>query len=535
MSDEIPVRPEDFEEVGLDPDALFDATMGRRDFLLNTAKLTAAAAAAGPFFLAAEQAQAARAASTGGDPIATTVINAATQNFKGTNLTRISEAGLQALEPKNFSGPLWKQMVGGNVSVVEAPFPQIFTKSVTEHIAKSGTLDVIDASPAWIPDFADRGVIMPVDDLVAKYKIGATFNDLHPLYRALAKYKGKTWGFFADGDVWNLYYRKDIFGNPKLQKAYKAKFKRPLRVPRTWDEFNETAAFITDQLAPKVYGAGEGRALGNPGNQFYFFQTFRAFGGHLYDPATMKALVNNPIGIKAMNSIMGELKASEPGINKLDFVSSWVLWLQGKTAMIYAWPPTGRISENYAQRDKAFAFLPKSKVVGKVGYALMPNRNGEHAGSFVQTVSADSKNAEAAFLYNAWITSPSVSLQVVMLPYTLRDPYRISHYKSAKYRSLWPGAKNYLISLAQAANYAVIDPIMTGSADYANAMDRGMTGIYAGKDVKSGLDGIAKEWDAITKRLGQDRIRASYAEFLKLPGATSKNTIAALGKAVKIT
>ena len=155
-------------------------------------------------------------------------------------------------------------------------------------------------------------------------------------------------------------------------------------------------------------------------------------------------------------------------------------------------------------------------------------------GSF-QTVTADSKNQEAAFLYNAWITSPSVSLQIVMLPYTLRDPYRISHYKSAKYRSLWPGAKNYLISLAQAANYAVIDPIMTGSADYANAMDRGMTGIYAGKDVKSGLDGIAKEWDAITKRLGQDRIRASYAEFLKLPGATSKNTIAALGKAVKIT
>jgi multiple sugar transport system substrate-binding protein len=534
VSDDIPVRPEDFEEVGLDPDAVFDATMGRKDFLLNTAKVTAAAAAAGPFFLAADQARAARAASTGGDPIATTVINAAATNFKGANLTRISEAGLQALEPKNFSGPLWKQMVGGNVSVVEAPFPQIFTKSVTEHIAKSGALDVIDASPAWIPDFADRGVISPIDDLVAKYKIGATFDDLHPLYRALAKYKGKTWGFFADGDVWNLYYRKDIFGNPKLQRAYKAKFKRPLRVPRTWEEFNETAAFITDQMAPKVYGAGEGRAIGDPGNQFYFYQTFRAFGGQFYDPATLKALVNNPIGVKAMNSIMGELQASAPGIKKLNFVSSWVLWLQGKTAMLYAWAPTGRISENYAQRDKAFAFLPKSKVVGKVGYALMPNKNGEHAGSFVQTVSADSKNAEAAFLYNAWITSPSVSLQIVMLPYTLRDPYRISHYRSAKYRSLWPGAKDYLIALAQAANYAVIDPIMTGAADYANAMDRGMTGIYAGQNVKSGLDGIAKEWDAITKRLGEDRIKASYAEFLKLPGATRKNTIAALGQAVNI-
>ncbi len=533
MSDELQVTPEDFEEVGLDP-GILEASMGRKDFLFDTAKLTAAAAVAGPFFMAANQAQAARAASTGGDPIATTVIDAAKKDFPNITLNRISEAGLQALEPKNFSGPLWTEMTGGKIGVVEAPFPQIFSKSVAEHIATSGALDVIDASPAWIPDFADRGVIMSVDDLVKKYKIGATFNDLHPLYRALAKHKGKTWGFFADGDVWNLYYRKDIFGDPKLQKAYKAKYKRPLGVPRTWDEFNQVAAFITDQLAPKVYGAGEGRALGNPGNQFYFFQTFRAFGGQFFDPATMKAQVNNAIGLKAMNTILGELKASEPGINKLDFVSSWVLWLQGKTAMIYAWAPTGRISENYAQRDKAFAFLPKSKVQGKVGYALMPNKNGEHAGSFVQTVSADSKNKEAAFLYNAWITSPSVSLQVVMLPYTLRDPYRISHYKSAKYRSLWPGAKDYLISLADAANYAVIDPIMTGAADYADAMDRGLTAMYAGQSPQDGLDGVAKQWDSITQKLGTDRVKASYADFLKLPGATAKNTIAALGQAVNI-
>jgi chromosome segregation protein len=44
VSDELQVRPEDFEEVGLDPDAL-DKQMGRKDFLFNTAKLTAAAAA----------------------------------------------------------------------------------------------------------------------------------------------------------------------------------------------------------------------------------------------------------------------------------------------------------------------------------------------------------------------------------------------------------------------------------------------------------------------------------------------------------
>jgi multiple sugar transport system substrate-binding protein len=515
-------------------DGLLAGQMPRKSFLIDSAKLMAAAAAAGPFFMAAKQAKAAEAASLGADPIATRAVAAAKANFSNVTLNRIAEVGPQALEPKNFSGPLWNKLTGGTIKVTEAPFADIRTKAIAEHLAKSGALDVIDVSPAWIPEFADRGVIIPIDALVAKYKAKATFADLHPLYRLLGKYKGKSWGFFADGDVWNLYYRKDIFANPKLRRAYKAKFKRDLRPPRSWPEFTETSQFITDQLAPKVYGGGEGRALGNPGNQFYFFQVFRNFGGQFFDPRTMKAQINNAIGVRAMTSIMKELKASPPGIEKLDFVSSWGLWLNGKTAMIYAWPPTGRISENYAQRDKAFAFLPKSKIVGKVGYALMPGGNGEHAGSFVQCVSADSKNSEAAFLYNLWLTSPSISLQVVMLPYTLRDPYRISHYKSPLYRKLWPAAKEYLIALDEAANLAVIDMIMSGAGDYANSIDRAMTGIYAGKDIKSGLDQAANEWDSITQKLGVDAQRAAYAQFLKLPGATSKNTVAKLGLAVHV-
>jgi multiple sugar transport system substrate-binding protein len=165
----------------------------------------------------------------------------------------------------------------------------------------------------------------------------------------------------------------------------------------------------------------------------------------------------------------------------------------------------------------------------------MPGKNGEHAGSFVQCVAADSKNKEAAFLYTLWCTSPSVSLQRVMLPYTLRDPYRISHYKSPAYRKLWPGAKDYLIALNDAANFAVIDMVMSGAGDYANALDRAMTAIYAGKDIQSGLNDAAKEWDAITSKIGVATQRASYAQFLKLPGATAANTVAKLGLAVHIT
>jgi multiple sugar transport system substrate-binding protein len=282
-----------------------------------------------------------------------------------------------------------------------------------------------------------------------------------------------------------------------------------------------------------VYGTGMGRALGNPGNQFYFFQQFRANGGRFFNPQTMKAEINNAIGVKTLTQILAQNKASPPGVEKLDFVSGWGLWLQGKTAMIMAWPPTGRISENYSQRDKAFSFLPKSKIVGKVGYARVPGANGEHAGSFIKAVMATSKNQEAAYLFNQWANSPSISLQRVMLPYTLRDPYRMSHYRSPAYRKLWKSAAEYLETLCEAANDAVLDLTMSGAGDYANAIDRGMTSAYAGKDVQDALDEAAAEWDSITRKLGVAKQRASYQNFLTYPGATGKNTVRKRGQAAK--
>jgi multiple sugar transport system substrate-binding protein len=163
----------------------------------------------------------------------------------------------------------------------------------------------------------------------------------------------------------------------------------------------------------------------------------------------------------------------------------------------------------------------------------VPGANGEHAGSFIKAVMATSKNQEAAYLFNQWANSPSISLQRVMLPYTLRDPYRMSHYRSPAYRKLWKSAAEYLETLCEAANDAVLDLTMSGAGDYANAIDRGMTSAYAGKDVQDALDEAAAEWDSITRKLGVAKQRASYQNFLTYPGATGKNTVRKRGQAAK--
>ena len=510
---------------------MFDDRFGRAELLRKSGRLAAAGALATPLFAGAAEAFASSAVAAA-DPVAARAVAAAKQ-FSGVTLTTIRETGPQAADDKLFGAPLWKKLTGIELKVIESPFGPVYTKQIAEHVAKSGAIDVIEAAGGWIPDYADRGVMVPIDDFIKKYGAQASLKDIHPAYRSLATYKGKTWGFFDDGDVWMLYYRKDIFANGKLKAAYRAKYNKSLRVPRTWDEMVEVSQFITDQLAPAVYGQGMTRALGNPGNYFYFYQTFRSFGGRFFNPTTMKTEINGPAGIRAMKVILAELAASPPGSDKSDFLTMWTTWLQGKTAMIYTWPPTGRISENYAQRDKAFSFLPKSKIVGKVGYTTVPGKNG-WINAIIRGVSPDSKNIDAAYLFTQWNTSPSISGQRVQLPYSLRDPYRISHYKSKSYQSRWPAAKEYLRALNDAANYGVVELIMTGAGDYANALDRAMTAVYAGKDVEDALNDVAKEWDAITNKIGVPKARASYLNFLKLTGSTSKNTAAAKGQGVKV-
>jgi multiple sugar transport system substrate-binding protein len=315
-------------------------------------------------------------------------------------------------------------------------------------------------------------------------------------------------------------------------EAYEAKFGAKLAPPKTWEEYAQIAQFITDQMAPEVYGAGHFRKAGSPGNQFDFLQQFRANGGRLFDD-DMKAGIASEAGVRTLNNMIAANNASIPGNNELDAVSLWAAFLTVKIAMIYSWPPSGRMAANYSQTAAAINFVPQSQIAGKVGYAVVPG-NPEHATGFNKVLSANSENPDAAYLFMQWVTSPPVSLARVMLPYALRDPYRLSHFKSDLYGALFPSAKEYLHTLNASANVGLLDPIMPGAQDYFLSLDRMATSVWAGADPQSALETAAAEWDQTTERLGVDSQKAFYEEFLKLPGATADNPVEKLGMAVTL-
>ena len=430
----------------------------------------------------------------------------AAKQYAGTEITIVWEAGLQALDPLNFSGPKWKELTGIDVSVIEVPTAEMFTKILQEHRAGTGAYDALNVIPSWMADLARAGALEPLDDYVDKYGYREELEEIAPVYRDNQMKVGDTiYAFPDDGDVFVFYYRKDIFEENGLEP------------PETWAEFAEIGQQLTDQYGPDMYGAAFFRDA--PYAQFMFQERFRVEGGKFFDEDTMKATVNSDIGVKVFTEMRAENQFMPPGVETWGFVENLAAFLAGDTAMTISWPPYGRWAAGYGTDQEALAWVPQSQIAGKVGYALPPGGHPQLAAGFSLAVSASSANKEAAYLFIQWLNSEEISLQRVQLPYALRDPFRDSHFESEEYKSRWPDAPEYLATLQEGAVTGLLDLSLLQTDRYEEALRQGLSRLWGGDDPQAILDDIAAQWDATTERVGVDRQREAYADWASKPNA----------------
>ena len=428
------------------------------------------------------------------------------QQYAGTTINVFWEAGLQALGPQNFSGPLWEELTGIKVNIIEAQHDEMFPKMMQEHRGGTGAYDVLNIVPAWMGDMVRAGAVEPLDAYVDKYGYRAELDDIGDVYRENQMRIGDTiYGFPDDGDVFILYYRKDIFEEMGLS------------VPTTWDEFYEVSKAITDAKAPDVYGSAFMRARGLL--QYFYQERARVEGCKFFDAETMKATINGPGCVKALAGMVKDNTTMPPGIEVWGFVETLAAFNAGQSAMLQSWPPVGRWSAGYGTDDIAMQWVPPSVVSGKVGYALPPGGHPQLAAGFAMAVSSSSKNKDAAYLYIQWINSIDISHQRVQLPYALRDPFRKSHFSSPEYQSRWPDAKEYLEAAEKGAVSGLLDLSIINTFAYIDALAAGLQTVMSGGDPQTELDGVAEKWDALTEKVGVDAQREAYMEWASKPAA----------------
>lgn len=198
-----------------------------------------------------------------------------------------------------------------------------------------------------------------------------------------------------------LIYRTDLFDDPAHRKAFRGQYGRSLTVPRTWDDFVDTARYFHNP-EDGLYGTV---LAGYPDahNTIYDFhlQVWTRGGSVLTDAGAVQ--LNTPEAVAALDfyrDLMGDASLIHPRSRELDSVASGLEFAHGSIAMMVNWFGFASMCET----------IPESKVKGHVAVTGLPSATGRESTSlniyWVLAIPAGCPNAELAYRFVRHCASP---------------------------------------------------------------------------------------------------------------------------------
>jgi len=309
------------------------------------------------------------------------------------------------------------------------PYDAMRDKILTSFLAPEGTYDIIIVDNPWMDEFPAAGFLTELNDYIANTP-GYNFDDFIGPLRELTTHDGKITGVPYYNYALGLIVRQDLFDNPDNQQKFQAKYNRPLAAPKTLDEYLEIGKFFKE--------TGIAGAAMQPQRGYKILEEWKnwlyAEGGDLMD-ASGKATANSDAARNALNKYIDMYKSAAPA-NSLNwgFDDALRSMASGESAtmMSYNWmlpalnKPDGQAGE----------------LAGK--FQLYPVPGGKAVlGAWYYAIPKNSANKDAAWKYIAWLTSPAIDKQRVIMggapvrASVLNDPevwqkgYGESYYKTA--------------------------------------------------------------------------------------------------------
>lgn len=286
---------------------------------------------------------------------------------------------------------------------------------------------------------------------------------------------GSLFGIPFGSETSVLAYRKDIFE------------KHGIAVPETYDDLLKVACQIPE-VEPGMGGMASRAASGHQASHAFLLH-LAPLGGRVFDDE-WNPTINSAEGVAAANALKTIVDCGPEGSQTFGPAEAAASFQQGTSAMFMD-------SIAFAA---GFEDPSKSKVVGKVGYALHPKgvRRGSQTGGFGIGIPSNAQNKEAAFLLMQWLTSKEGDLKVAMAG---GNPSRFSTYANAELNAKYP----YSATFGEALKYADPDwrPIIPTwgkiNADIGTTMSQVLT---EGLDPQEALDGVAERARAIMDEAG---------------------------------
>ena len=459
------------------------------------------------------------------------------------NFMGLDSFNLHNMLHRGFLKP-WEKYTGAKINWIDLAQAD-YNARLQQSIA-TGTVDfdILQAGAPFEGDICGKKLTSEMPGWVADQIDLADY--VGYLQAPTGTWDGKTYRISIDGDCHNFNYRTDYFENEELAKAWKEEgHSGNWEVPTTWQKVTEVSKFLKGKKHAgfPAYGYLDVQK-GWGGFGFYFLGSIAtAYAKHpdspafLFEPDTMKPMVNNPAWVRAIQDTLDRRDCQPPDqINADPGVTGFNQFLAGTGSMVSWW---GDVGSNANTSDE-------SLVAGNVGFDILPGSDDVYnwqTGKWetlssgpnyapnmayigwglycMKTVDSDSAKRKAAWSAAAHIGGKEVSLWMSMYPSGFQ-PYRNSHFNISE----WTGAgyseafaSDYLASEADSYNHpnAAIEPRIPGIFQYYSIAEDELSKIYAGQmDAQTGADNIAAAWDKITDQIGRESQVKLYKASLGL-------------------
>jgi len=404
-------------------------------------------------------------------------------------------------DPANFLVELSKDFTketGIPVTVEAIPWGQFETKVFTNFAAKGDTYDIVVGDSQWLGRGAEGNHYVDLTEWMKTTGIGATISPLALKYLGeYPKGSGKYYAVPAEGDANGFAYRKDLFGDPKEQEAFKAKYGYDLAIPKEYSQMRDIAEFFTRPDAnPPLYGIALFLGKDYDSVTMGFQQVMWSFGGSFGDEETYKveAMLNSDVSVEALQFYVDMAKFTPPGSENYYWSECLTAFQQGKVAIAMDF----------------FAFFPgltikeKNPHVDNTGFFASPGQTGADGtfrrfisiGGQGMSISKYSKHQEEAKKFIEWFCKTENQRKWAKLGGIATNKELLASdefLKMSAYNAAFVDSMDYLKDFWAVPQYAEL---------LAKCQTEWNAAVTGQKTPKQVMDGLAKSHQAIFKAAG---------------------------------
>lgn len=399
---------------------------------------------------------------------------------------------------------LFTEATGIGFDYLEVPLGEINQKVLLEAVSKSGSFDLALPATFGIPDLAESGILVNLDNYAAKYEPGNYQEDA--LYTDGDYYKGSLYGYQTDGDTYLMFYNKAWLENKDEGKAFADEHGYELKVPETWDELDAMMAFF-HRPDEDMYGGALFRT-----QYFIAWEWWGRFHAKGFYPFTddLEPQINNAAGVEALEQLVAASQHQYPGARTNGLFENFEAYAEGNKFANIGWGGTQKFlhsEKSNIRGDLAFGNMPG----GMVDDALLHTPYFNWGWNYV--VNSVGAEPEIAYLFSLFACSPAMSTVAVRDPDGYFDPTRGAHYEDPEIVETY--GKPFLDAHRESMRDSIPDLYLKGQGEYFDELRVAVAAADAGsKTPKEALDGCASAWSRITRRMGRESQQEQWL-FLK--------------------